>query len=157
MTRRKRASSSSLRHSTFLRTLILFASKLKSLTGFVESGCSSCPCARASASGWFTCASEMGAVVSSDAGQPSSIQLWMKMMSEAETLCPPHISGGNCLPSKGNSPFRPLINPDAAPRPLEGFGPPPPPPGDSPPPPVVPSPPQQEWPPSPPASGAGGG
>src|SRR5215207_4543222 len=156
MTRRKRASSSSLRHSTFLRTLILFVSKLKSLTGFVESGCSSCPCARASASGWFTCASDRG-VVSSKAGQPSSIQLWMKMMSEAETLCPPHISGGNCVPSKGNSPFRPLINPDAAPRPLEGFGPPPPPPGDSPPPPVVPSPPQQEWPPSPPASGAGGG
>src|SRR5215207_7057551 len=145
MTRRKRSSSSGVRHSTFLRTLILFASKLKSLTDFVESGCSSYPSARASTNGRVTCAIER--IGASEAGQPSSIQLWMKMMSEAETLCPPHISGGNCVPSNGNSPFRPLINPDAAPRPLEGFEPPPPPPGDSPPPPVVMPPPQHEWPP----------
>src|SRR5262245_54046724 len=38
-------------------------------------------------------------------------------MSEAETGSPPHGNRGNCEPSKGYSPRRPLINPDAAPRP----------------------------------------
>src|SRR5206468_6644819 len=56
---------------------------------------------------------------SSVAGQPSSIHCWMKRMSELETRCPPHINGGNCVPSNGKMPFSPLIKPDAAPRPGE--------------------------------------
>src|ERR1044071_201133 len=97
----------------------------------------------------FTCAGETPAAPetaktwagASVAGQPSSIHFSMKMMSEAETRCPPHISGGNCVPSNGNSPLRPLMRPEAAPRPLHGFGPPPTLLGDSPPPPAIPPPP----------------
>src|SRR5580765_8790617 len=44
----------------------------------------------------------------------------MKMMSEALAAWPPHGKRGNWVPSKGNSPFNPLINPEAAPRPFDG-------------------------------------
>jgi len=40
----------------------------------------------------------------------------MNKISDPETCFPPHGSLGNCVPSKGNCPFSPLINPEAAPR-----------------------------------------
>jgi hypothetical protein len=50
----------------------------------------------------------------SSARQPSSIHSAIKAISASATRLPPHICGGNRLPSNGAAPRKPRISPEAA-------------------------------------------